>query len=285
MESNFFSTQNWSHTFNVWIEGIQVTFQPVVELERALIRGGLLRKVRSLSRVKFSAILVSLFFIVHCSSLRASVEEAVETVDLDVASMDAGYVELGTASWYGSEEDGFAGRPTASGEIFDPNGLTCAHRTLPLGSLVIVENLDNGRWVKLRVTDRGPFVRGRMLDVSRRGAKALGFEAKGVGQIRLRLVNPDGSPAPFDTAKEDEAEFAPVQTSPLHDPTNLQRLTRFLDEALAPMGSEDADDPNGRFNARVLGNSPRQEVARRSTEETAKRLGDRDVEPFIRRRR
>ena len=98
---------------------------------------------------------------------------------------DFDYDETGIASWYGSE---FAGRPTASGERFDPNGLSAAHRTLPLPSMVRVTNLENGRSLALRVNDRGPFSQGRIIDVSRRGAQLLGFQQNGTAKVRVEIM-------------------------------------------------------------------------------------------------
>ena len=83
--------------------------------------------------------------------------------------VDYDYNETGIASWYGP---GFHGKTTASGEPYDQNSLTAAHRTLPMPSLVRVTNLDNGRQLNLKINDRGPFARGRILDVSRRARAA-----------------------------------------------------------------------------------------------------------------
>ena len=80
--------------------------------------------------------------------------------------VDYSYDRTGIASWYGP---GFHGKKTANGEIYDQNGLTAAHKTLPMPSLVQVTNLENGRSLRLKVNDRGPFVHGRIIDVSRRG--------------------------------------------------------------------------------------------------------------------
>ena len=91
-------------------------------------------------------------------------------------------VYLVKASWYGSE---FAGRPTTSGERFDPNRLTAASKTLPLGSIVKVENPRNGRSITVRINDCGPFVRGRSLDLSRRAARRIGITDQGVARVRL----------------------------------------------------------------------------------------------------
>lgn len=95
------------------------------------------------------------------------------------------YDETGMASWYG---DQFHGRPTATGERFDMNALTAAHKTLPLPGLVEVTNLANGRRVVLRVNDRGPFVDGRIIDLSRGAADALDLRRAGVGEVRVRYL-------------------------------------------------------------------------------------------------
>lgn len=91
----------------------------------------------------------------------------------------------GTASWYGIP---FHGRKTANGEIYDMNGLTCAHRTLPFGTVLFVTNLGNNRTVTVRVTDRGPFISGRIVDLSRGAASALGMLDTGTAQVSLKVV-------------------------------------------------------------------------------------------------
>ena len=91
-------------------------------------------------------------------------------------------IATGVASWYGSESDG---RPTANGEVYDMFGLSAASRTLPLSSVVRVTNLDNGRSVVLRVNDRGPYVDGRILDLSRGAAEVLGMERRGHALVRI----------------------------------------------------------------------------------------------------
>lgn len=93
--------------------------------------------------------------------------------------------ETGLASWYGP---GFAGRATASGETYDPANLTAAHKSLPLGSLVRVHNLENDRDMIVRINDRGPFVRGRVIDLSEAAAQVLGFRHDGVTRVRLTHV-------------------------------------------------------------------------------------------------
>lgn len=93
--------------------------------------------------------------------------------------------QVGTASWYGSL---FEGKMTASGEPYNMFDLTAAHRTLPLGTLVRVTNLRNGRSVVVRINDRGPMVPGRIIDVSYSTAKVLKFKAKGIQRVRLDIV-------------------------------------------------------------------------------------------------
>ncbi len=92
---------------------------------------------------------------------------------------------VGVTSWYGQP---FHGRRTASGEVFDMNALTAAHPSLPFGTRVRVTNLDNGRSVILRINDRGPFVKRRIIDVSRRVAEELGFIREGTTQIRVEVI-------------------------------------------------------------------------------------------------
>jgi len=100
------------------------------------------------------------------------------------------YDEVGLASYYGGG-DVFHGRPTATGERFDMNDVSAAHKTLPLPCIAEVTNLENGRQIQLKVNDRGPFVEGRIIDVSRRTAQLLGFEGKGTAKVRVRTLVPD----------------------------------------------------------------------------------------------
>jgi rare lipoprotein A len=95
------------------------------------------------------------------------------------------YVETGIASWYGP---GFHGKQTANGETYDQNELTAAHRTLQMPSLVRVTNLENGRSIVLRVNDRGPFSRGRIIDVSAKAADLLGMKKRGTAKVRVETL-------------------------------------------------------------------------------------------------
>jgi rare lipoprotein A len=94
-------------------------------------------------------------------------------------------VQHGKISWYGRD---FAGRRTASGERFDPRAMTMAHRSLPLGTIVLVVNDDNGRSVALRVNDRGPYRDDRVADVSRAASRELGFQQSGITEATIRVL-------------------------------------------------------------------------------------------------
>ena len=93
------------------------------------------------------------------------------------------------ASWYGGK-DGFEGKPTASGEIFDGRKMTAAHRTLPLGTWIDVANLSTGQTARVRVNDRGPFAKGRILDLSRAAAEKLGVIGPGTAPVRITVTRP-----------------------------------------------------------------------------------------------
>jgi len=93
--------------------------------------------------------------------------------------------QIGMASYYADE---FHGRSTSSGQIFDMNALTAAHRTLPLGTIVKVTNIENGHDVELIVNDRGPFLKGRIIDLSKAAAEKIGLVEKGTALVRIEIV-------------------------------------------------------------------------------------------------
>ncbi|MGZ3459735.1 MAG: septal ring lytic transglycosylase RlpA family protein [Archangium sp.] len=113
---------------------------------------------------------------------RPTPEEGHEVVRPEKPSPPRAYLEEGLASYYGP---GLSGHRTASGEKLDPKGFTAAHRKLPFGTCLRVVNMENGRSVEVRVNDRGPFVQGRVVDVSLAAAKRLGLLDKGVARVRL----------------------------------------------------------------------------------------------------
>ncbi len=103
--------------------------------------------------------------------------------------MDLGIKQRGVASWYGDEFDGWL---TASGEVYDMHALTAAHRTLPFGTVVRVTNAENGRQVRVRINDRGPYANGRIIDLSYGAARQLGLVASGVAAVQLEVVGHAG---------------------------------------------------------------------------------------------
>ncbi len=130
-------------------------------------------------------------------------------------SYDSNYDMTGVASWYGHP---FHGRPTANGERYDMNDVTAAHPTLPLPSRVRVTNLENGRQLVLRVNDRGPFIDGRLIDVSRRAAQLLGFYREGLAEVRVEYLGLDhlepDVPWPVESPKTLLANGTPSATAP-----------------------------------------------------------------------
>ncbi len=136
------------------------------------------------------------------------------------------------ASWYG---EAFHGKDTANGESFDLNAITAAHRTLPMPTIVEVTNLENGRTLQVRVNDRGPYARGRIIDLSRRSAQLLGFEGQGTAKVRVKILVPesiqaaslarhnggdDKAIAAIDPPKP--APLPPVATQPLAPPPGVR---------------------------------------------------------------
>jgi rare lipoprotein A len=146
-----------------------------------------------------------------------------------------GYVERGTASWYGP---GFHGNKTANGERYDMHKLTAAHRTLPLGSIAVVRSGTTGKEVTIRINDRGPFAKGRVLDLSYAGARMLGMIGQGTDEIELRVIGFQGRAADMGFLRVQIGSFAEPQNAA----TLLQRAQRFY-----PGGRIQAVDlPNGR---------------------------------------
>ena len=130
------------------------------------------------------------------------------------AAAASGYDRVGEASWYGER---YQGRSTASGEPFDMNALTAAHKRLPFGTMVQVTNLANNRSLVVRINDRGPYARGRIIDVSRRGADLLGFEHQGTAKVRVRVLRSKRS---IQNALMRSRNSAPIRLRP---PRGMQR--------------------------------------------------------------
>jgi rare lipoprotein A (peptidoglycan hydrolase) len=145
--------------------------------------GATLSGLRALSGPRFDAGLRARFQVVFAVALLCALSIGAPAVCRADPTPDT--PQVGQASWYGEE---FARRKTASGEQFDPQGITGAHRTLPLGSRVRVTNLHNGKSVLVTITDRGPYRRRRAIDLSYGAARLLGMVRRGVAQVRIELV-------------------------------------------------------------------------------------------------
>lgn len=181
-----------------------------------------------------------------------------------IPKVDTSYDKIGAASWYGGEDHGDL---TANGERFDMNGLTAAHPTLPMPIHVRVTSLENNRSLILRVNDRGPFKRGREIDLSRRAAEILGFKDKGTAKVRVQYVGPaplydkDGVKVLgkkavasfFSKAPKTEERFRAVNAAPV-SPVTISPMGKKEDTyqtkgrvSIPLMRNQIAIDPEGRF--------------------------------------
>lgn len=171
--------------------------------------------------------------------------------------------EVGIASYY---SDKFHGKPTASGELYNKNELTGAHKTLPFGSIVKVTRLDNGKSVRVKITDRGPFISGRIVEISRAAAEKIGLVSAGVAEVRLDIVKelatptvataPNAAPKP----KPVEKEIAKVAVeSPKKEVTTPATTEKKATEKVATT-EKTASKP-----APVIRETPKSVVATKST--------------------
>ena len=154
---------------------------------------------------------------------------------------DPNYNETGIASWYGEP---FHGRNTANGERYDMNELTAAHKTMPMPSTARVTNLENGRTMMLRVNDRGPFVAGRIIDISRRGAQLLGFYGKGTAKVRVEFI--EFAPLTVIADREqpkrrlDTEEMVAIESEPTAERPAI--TSQYLDAPETELGSSGNDE-------------------------------------------
>ena len=168
-------------------------------------------------------------------------------------SAPIGFTQVGNASWYGGE---FNGKRSSDGEIYDMNKLTAAHRTLPFNSMVRVTNLDNGKSTVVRITDRGPFVANRIIDLSRAAAEQIGAVGPGVVPVRLELLSGSNPTAGYFT----------VEVGAFKDENNAERLQVKLSAAYSPVYIQQVTLADGTFY--------RVRVGRVSGEDSAQQLAD-----------
>jgi rare lipoprotein A len=166
--------------------------------------------------------------------------------------------EQGLASWYGHP---YHGRPTTNGEIYNMYELTAAHRTLPFNTQVRVHDLDNGRDVTVRINDRGPFVEGRIIDLSYAGARAINMIGPGVARVRLEILGlpPPGSPGA-------EPGVYAVQVGAFRSWDNAERLQARVSSSFNPVIIQSFDRGDGLYH--------RVRVGREATENGARQLAE-----------
>lgn len=149
----------------------------------------------------------------------------------------AGEAETGLASWYGHP---YHGRPTSNGEIYDMNKLTAAHRTLPFNTVVRVTNLENHLTTTVRINDRGPFIEGRIIDLSRAAAEAIKMIGPGTALVRLDIVE-----RPADDARH-PAQYA-VQAGAFKVEENARRFQKQLEAKFRDVFIQTYDAPDGNY--------------------------------------
>jgi rare lipoprotein A len=176
-----------------------------------------------------------------------------------------GYTEQGNASWYGIP---FHGRRSSNGEVYDMNKLTAAHRTLPFETVVRVTNLNNGKATTVRITDRGPFVDNRIIDLSQAAAREIESIGPGVVPVRLEVLgNVDLS-----------AGFFTVQVGAFRERSNAERLRDRLSASYSPIFIQQYDAPDSTFYRVRVGKLSGEEAA----EQYANQLRSKeDFTPFV----
>jgi rare lipoprotein A len=175
---------------NKWPKLFALEVLPFVESMKSIMNTAITNTNRSLRFPIVAAALMATAFCLTSARTQSSVH-AQQTVSNAVKAKTIHHqhwFQFGRASWYGHALQGL---PTATGEAYDMNAMTCAHRTLPLGSLIRVTNLHNHRSLVVRVNDRGPMVdtETRVVDLSYAAAKRLGFSQRGTARVRLDLVD------------------------------------------------------------------------------------------------
>jgi rare lipoprotein A len=179
---------------------------------------------------------------------RQEVKKERSVPETKIEKLESKGVQYGVASWYGGE---FHGRSTSSGEIYDMYQLTCAHNTFPLGTTVMVTNLENGRSLELKVNDRGPFVKERIIDVSYAAAQMLGMWAKGTAPVKVEVVN---------LAMEPVLRLT-LQVGSFTDETNAERLAEQLRRSFENVYVATLETPTQKYHRVRVGQFDTRETA------------------------
>jgi rare lipoprotein A len=178
----------------------------------------------------------------------------------------AAYTEQGNASWYGIP---FDGRRASNGEIYDMHKLTAAHRTLPFDTVVRVTNLSNGKSTVVRITDRGPFVDNRIIDLSMAAAREIDSIGPGVVPVRLEILSAGIDPT---------SGFFTVQVGAFRERGNAERLRERLNAEYAPIFIQPYDSPDGLFYRVRVGKVPGEDAAQHFGEQLRTREG---IKPIV----
>jgi rare lipoprotein A len=172
----------------------------------------------------------------------------------------SGYTEDGNASWYGAP---FHGRRASNGEIYDMYKLTAAHRTLPFETMVRVTNLNNGKSTVVRITDRGPFVDNRIIDLSLAAAREVDSVGAGIVPVRVEVLG----------GVDPTAGFFTVQVGAFRDRTNAERLRDRLNATYSPIFIQQYDSPDGVFYRVRVGKISGEDAAHQFGEQLRQREG------------
>jgi len=170
------------------------------------------------------------------------------------------YVEEGVASWYGIP---YHGRQASNGEVYDMYKMTAAHRTLPFDTVVRVTNLKNGKSAEVRINDRGPFVEGRIIDLSLGAARAIDMVGMGIAPVRIEVLS--GSD-PY------SGSFA-VQVGAFRVKENALRFQHDMDKNYSPTSLVEYDSPQGHFYRVRAGRLPSEDAARAFAEQVHREKG------------
>ena len=177
------------------------------------------------------------------------------------APAPAGYKEEGNASWYGEP---FNGRRASNGEVYDMYKLTAAHRTLPFDTMVRVTNLNNGKSTTVRITDRGPFVENRIIDLSLAAAREIDLVGPGVASVRVEVLAANVDPT---------GGFFTVQVGAFKDRANAERLRDRLNASYSPIFIQQYDAPEGTFYRVRVGKISGEDAAQQFSEQLRSREG------------
>jgi rare lipoprotein A len=218
-------------------------------------------KISISSFLFFISLLLLFTLIAACASKqRVPVDRRMPPSDQRVAKKEVPKgVQYGIASWYGKD---FHGKPTSSGEIYDMYQLTCAHNTLPLGTMVMVTNMENGKSVELKVNDRGPFVKDRIIDLSYAAAQMIGMYEKGIANVKVEAIGP----------LIEQIQLFTLQVGSFVDEANAQRLADQLRKGFENVHVTTIETPTQKYHRVRVGQFETRESAL-STAEKLSQMG------------